>query len=158
MRTLRRLVPAIAMVSVLAACGGDQGAPADSAPSTSTAATTGEPATSSPPTGSTASPGDATLTPGTALPGESLSADEAAALQQSVDEGHQPWRLDPAMVAEAYVRSSLGWDDVEVAMADPHTVEVTHRADGRIVTLQVRQPVREGTGGIWVVTDGAYVG
>jgi hypothetical protein len=62
------------------------------------------------------------------------------------------------MVAEAYVRSSIGWDDVGVALADPHTVEVTHRPDGRIVTLQVRQPAREGPGGIWVVTSGAYVG
>ena len=88
-------------------------------------------------------PGSPTMTPGTILPGENIPPEQAAALQQSIDEGHQPWRVHPDMVAEAYVASRFGWDDVQAALADPHTVEITNRPDGRMVTLQLRQPVRQ---------------
>jgi hypothetical protein len=99
-----------------------------------------------------------TISPGTELPGEDLTPAAALALQQSVDEGHQPWRLHADMVADAYVRSRFGWDSAVVRLADPHTAEVTNAPDGQIVTLQLRQPVREGPTGIWVVTSGVYVG
>jgi hypothetical protein len=99
-----------------------------------------------------------TITPGTQLPGEDLTPAAALALQQSVDEGHQPWRLHADMVADAYVRSRFGWDSAVARLADPHTAEVTNAPDGQIVTLQLRQPVREGATGIWVVTSGVYVG
>jgi hypothetical protein len=78
-------------------------------------------------------------------------------MQHEVDEGHQPWRTDVAAVAEAFVRQRLGWSDMQVALADPHTAEVTNRADGRIVTLQLRQPVREGPDGIWTVISGVWL-
>ena len=98
------------------------------------------------------------MTPGTILPGENIPPEQAAALQQSIDEGHQPWRVHPDMVAEAYVASRFGWDDVQAALADPHTVEITNRPDGRMVTLQLRQPVRQDERGIWVVVSGVYIG
>ncbi|KOS54310.1 acyl transferase [Rhodococcus rhodochrous KG-21] len=92
------------------------------------------------------------------FPGENLTPEEAGELQRAVDEGSQPWRLDPSLVAQAFVADRFGWSDTEARMADPHTVEVTDRADGSIVVLQLRQPVREGADGIWVVTDGVRIG
>ncbi|EME59150.1 acyl transferase [Rhodococcus ruber BKS 20-38] len=92
------------------------------------------------------------------FPGENLTPEEAGKLQRAVDEGSQPWRLDPSLVAQAFVADRFGWSDTEARMADPHTVEVTDRADGSIVVLQLRQPVREGADGIWVVTDGVRIG
>jgi hypothetical protein len=62
-----------------------------------------------------------------------------------------------AAVAEAFVHHQLGWTDATARLADPHTVEVTNEADGRIVVLQLRQPAREGDGGIWVVVSGVWV-
>ncbi|MEZ7236263.1 acyl transferase [Rhodococcus sp. GXMU-t2271] len=92
------------------------------------------------------------------FPGENLTPEEAGELQRAVDEGSQPWRLDPSLVAQAFVADRFGWSDTEARTADPHTVEVTDRADGSIVVLQLRQPVREGADGIWVVTDGVRIG
>jgi hypothetical protein len=90
--------------------------------------------------------------------GEDLTADQAAQLQQDVDAGHQPWRLDEIAVAEAFVAGRLGWTDVDARLTDPQTVEVANRPDGATVTLQLQQPVREGPDGIWVVTAGARRG
>jgi hypothetical protein len=61
------------------------------------------------------------------------------------------------MVARTFVLSRFGWHQVDCALADPHTAEVTDLADGRMVTLQLRQPVREGAGGIWVVVSGVWL-
>ncbi|HEU0086402.1 MAG TPA: hypothetical protein VFQ77_01895 [Pseudonocardiaceae bacterium] len=86
-----------------------------------------------------------------------MTSEQAKELQQAVDEGHQPWRTDPKQVAEAFVRGRLGWSNVDAQLADTHTAEVTNRADGRIVTLQLRQPARVGEGGIWTVVSGVWV-
>ncbi|HSP36568.1 MAG TPA: hypothetical protein VLR26_02315 [Frankiaceae bacterium] len=77
---------------------------------------------------------------------------QAQTLQQAVDAGHQPWRLDPVVVARAFAVDDLGWSRREVRQGDPHTVEVTNSGTGEIVSLQLGQPVREGSTGIWVVT------
>jgi hypothetical protein len=74
-----------------------------------------------------------------------------------VDAGHQPWRLDPASVAQSFVASRFGWSPATVAMADPHTAEVTDQRTGSIVVLQLRQPVRSGSGGIWAVISGVWI-
>ncbi|WP_240918452.1 acyl transferase [Rhodococcus sp. 14C212] len=101
---------------------------------------------------------DTTPPPGSSFPGENLTPGEAEALQRAVDEGRQPWRLDPSLVAQAFVAARFGWSDTDARAADPHTVEVTNRADGSIVVLQLRRPAREGADGIWVVTDGVRIG
>ena len=75
-------------------------------------------------------------------------------LQKAVDQGHQPWRTDPAMVAQTFVLNRFGWRDVEIHLTAPHTVAVTNRGTGEIVVLQLRQPARQGQGGIWIVTGG----
>jgi hypothetical protein len=159
MRSVRSVAVLAAVVLLLAGCGKDDGTPsAGSSPPAGTSA----PSTTAAPTTTTATathgPGAPTITPGTILPGEDISPEQAAALQQSIDEGHQPWRVHPDMVAEAYVADRFGWDDVQSALADPHTVEITNRPDGEMVTLLLRQPVREVERGIWVVVSGVYLG
>jgi len=56
-----------------------------------------------------------------------------------------------------FVRSTLGWSGAVLELADPHTAEATNPADGRIVTLQLSQPAREGDGGIWTVVSGVWI-
>ena len=52
----------------------------------------------------------------------------------------------------------FGWTDVEIALDDPHTVQVTDTASQHLVSLQMRQPAREGETGIWVVDSGVWLG
>ena len=147
----RLVVPSVVVsVLVLVGCGdGGYGQPSDT---TSTTTTVGAAATSPP---------SADATPSTApsdLAGEDLTADQAAQLQQDVDAGHQPWRLDEIAVAEAFVAGQLGWTDVDSRLTDPQTVEVTNQPDGAVVTLRLQQPVREGSDGVWVVAAGQRLG
>ena len=146
----RFLVSAIvASVLLLAGCG-SSGYGQDTPTTAATTSTVNATATPTPSAGvPTASPG---------LAGEGLTADQAAQLQQDVDAGHQPWRLDEVAVAQAFVAARLGWTDVDAHLTDPQTVEVANRPDGATVTLLLQQPVREGPGGIWVVASGAQPG
>jgi hypothetical protein len=102
--------------------------------------------------------GDDVPVPGTTFTGENLSPERAADLQHEVDEGHEPWRLDQSAVATAFAGNRFGWTDVAIALDDPHTVQVTDTAGGHLVSLQMRQPVREGETGIWVVDSGVWLG
>ena len=155
---------------LLAGCGGDGEEAA--APATTTTMT----ASSSPPTDDGASPppsggddgsgpadgeqpsaGDVP-TPGTTFTGENISVEHAADLQGEVDEGHEPWRLDQSSVAATFASNRLGWTDVAIALDDPHTLQVTDTASQHLVSLQMRQPVREGETGIWVVDSGVWLG
>ncbi|MGY1729056.1 hypothetical protein ACI79J_19010 [Geodermatophilus sp. SYSU D01062] len=173
-----RVLPVLAVLlaALLGGCGGgsdDTTPPAATSPATPSPSgpspgpsPTDEPPDDGPPDGGTPDGGTpdgeepddgSTPAPGTAIPGEDLTAEQAAELQAQVDGGHQPWRTDVAAVAAAFAASELGWDDAEVALADPHTTEVTDPASGHVVTLQLRQPAREGEGGIWVVVSGVWV-
>jgi hypothetical protein len=148
----RLVVPSVVVsVLVLGGCGdGGYGQPSDTTSATSS--TVGAAGTSPP---------SADTEPSTApadLAGEGLTADQAAQLQQDVDAGHQPWRLDEIAVAEAFVADQLGWTDVDSRLTDPQTVEVTNQSDGAVVTLRLQQPVREGPDGVWVVAAGRQLG
>jgi len=93
------------------------------------------------------------------LPWPAHSAAEAAGLQRRVDDGAQPWLLDPAEVALSYVAAAYGWDAARTALVpddavEDETVQVTG-PDGALRTLTLRQPDRTGSGGIWVVTADA---
>ena len=96
--------------------------------------------------------------PGTTFTGENISVEHAADLQEEVDQGHEPWRLDQSSVAAMFASERFGWTDVEIALDDPHTVQVTEKASGHLVSLQMRQPGREGQTGIWVVDSGVWLG
>ncbi len=79
---------------------------------------------------------------------------QARAVQQAVDDGHQPWRTDPAQVVAAYTRAVLlpGSAQPLVRQVGPHTFQVRKPGGEVIATVQVTQPLRQGPGGIWVVT------
>lgn len=146
----------------LTGCGDDHtsATPATSTSAAETSSGSVQPSTtpSAPSTPRTPTPPPApSPTPGAAIAGEAFSAAQLDELQQAVDEGHQPWRLDVAAVAEAFTRDRLGWTDVQVGLADPHTAEVTSGTDGRMVTLQLRQPAREGADGIWIVISDVWL-
>jgi hypothetical protein len=165
-RTAGALVAGTALL-LLTACGGQGSSaagsgtasgPAVAVVTTPSPARTGDTGTTAPrhTTPTTTPPATSpTPTAGTPIAGEGLAADSAAALQAEVDAGHQPWRLDPAAVASAFVADRFGWRDARVALTGPDTAEVTG-AGGRMLTLRLRQPVRPGQGGVWVVDSGTW--
>jgi hypothetical protein len=71
--------------------------------------------------------------------------DEVTALQQAVDEGHQPWRLSAPDVAAA---CTFGVAGSRVEPAGEHRYEVTEVATGERALVELAQPL--GSGGIWV--------
>lgn len=136
--TLRRLLVTSATACVLlAGCGSPTGSPAATVDPAA-------PAASGP-----ASAGPA-VAPAVAVPWPARSAAESAGLQESVDDGAQPWLLDPAELARSYVAAAYGWVDATVT-ASSGSVDVTG-PDGTRRVLTVTQPGRTGEDGIWVVT------
>ncbi|WP_147403820.1 hypothetical protein [Nocardia panacis] len=94
-------------------------------------------------------------TPGTTIPGEGLTLQQAADLQKSVDNGHQPWRLDRVQVAKFFVQARFDWTNVQTSTGAPMIVFVTNQ-DGSKVTLHLTQPATHGDHGIWVVESGVW--
>ncbi|MFB3739122.1 MAG: hypothetical protein ACE14W_09195 [Candidatus Velamenicoccus archaeovorus] len=85
---------------------------------------------------------------------------ELATAQQAVDEGHQPWRLDPGQTAVALATNLLGWSydatsSNVVQLADSRaTVRISNSAFGpRVppITVALRQLDRVGPTGVWTV-------
>ena len=76
-----------------------------------------------PPAAPAPEPPTATVAPADAgaFPGfwPQATREGAVALQAAVDQGHQPWRLDPAAIAEAFAQDFAGWrihvDSAEVS-------------------------------------------
>ena len=140
----------------LAACGGTG---YDQAPAmTSTAAATSVAVSTETGSGTGTTGAVATTADGSAVGGENLTPGQLAELQQAVDQGHQPWRVEPAAVAQAFAAARFGWSAATATPTDGHTVEVTDPASGAKATLQLQQPVRTGAGGIWVVAGGTRIG
>jgi hypothetical protein len=81
--------------------------------------------------------------------------EQAYAMQDAVDNGHQPWRLSPASVAGAYAEAVLlpGSAQASVRRTNPHTVAVRDPSGTLIATVDLAQPVKRGFGGIWVITQ-----
>ncbi|ODV01221.1 MAG: hypothetical protein ABT15_27775 [Pseudonocardia sp. SCN 73-27] len=129
----------VAAVSV-AGCG--------SQPSGSTAAATSAtqptPMATPPPAGSTFAAPGALLWPVT-------DATQAKALQAQVDQGSQPWLLDPSEVATNYATTVLRWHAPSAGAPDGDTVVVTD-PDAGSVTLTLVQPATTGSAGIWIVS------
>lgn len=84
-----------------------------------------------------------------------------SSLQQSVDEGHQPWRLDPVEVARADgVQYGFSQSDnfeltseefIEAAGTYQAKVKAVH--NGVVYTITLIQPETQGDAGIWVMTN-----
>jgi hypothetical protein len=79
------------------------------------------------------------------------TSEEAANTQQSVDEGHSPWQLDPDAVVISYAENVLGFADPEVEHT-PLNVRVVDPS-GIAVSMHLVQPARQGSGGIWAIKD-----
>lgn len=122
-------------------------------PSTGAGTTTPAPGTDRAPEGSgraRAAPPPATRTASLMWP----ATDQASArdLQQQADRGGDPWLLDPEEVAISYVGVELGYRNPRVQVLAPDRIDIRDgRSAGRAL-LELRQPVRTGPGGIWVVT------
>lgn len=90
-----------------------------------------------------------------------LEPADVGPLQEAVDGGHQPWRLDPLEVVRAAAPLvGLGgaefgeprWPKLgEPADGGRATVRVTQ--GGQVYEVEVVQPGRHGPEGVWVVTE-----
>jgi hypothetical protein len=80
-----------------------------------------------------------------------MTAEQAADVQASVDQGHQPWLLAAATVAGSYAGAELGWQDAGIEQVQPSIYRVTDPASGARADLTLAQPARQGEGGIWTV-------
>ena len=78
--------------------------------------------------------------------------EQARRIQQAVDDGHQPWRLDPFAVVAAYARGALGIADPAVRGGGETLFAVAPRGGEIIGHVRIAQPGRQGPRGIWVVT------
>jgi len=86
-------------------------------------------------------------------PGITGTWQDAYMLQQAVDNGHQPWQTDPAEVVRAYAQGLAPTSVAPVVRAAGwHTYTVLKNAKV-IATVKVTQPIRQGLGGIWVITS-----
>jgi hypothetical protein len=142
MRTVRW----VAAATVVAALG----APT---PATGAAATPVTAARQHPSSGETGTRLPVPSATSTELPGESIAGERARRLQEAVDDGHQPWRLDALQVAVSFADARFGWTDADSRLLDPHTAEVTNRATGEKARLRLAQPAREGSRGIWAIVS-----
>jgi hypothetical protein len=85
----------------------------------------------------------------------------ARMLQNGADAGHRPWLLSPEQVALAFARAEMDFLDPVTRRIAPATYDVGQRNSEWAATLHLAQPVRQGAGGIWVVTriaspEGSY--
>jgi hypothetical protein len=76
---------------------------------------------------------------------------QARELQDSVDAGHQPWRLSASMVSTAYAETELRLFGPYVEQVGPSAYQVRSHHGEWEATLYLAQPVRHDNG-IWVVT------
>ena len=74
--------------------------------------------------------------------------DEVIALQDAVDQGHQPWRLFAQDVAAA---CTFGISETSIEPTGVNRYRVTHLSTGESAIVELAQPL--GPNGIWVVTS-----
>jgi hypothetical protein len=137
--TVGGLLTAAALAVLLGGCGG-------ASPPTQEAAAPPAPQSVAPQTTvpQAAPTGTALLWPVTDL----AAAQE---LQTRVDNGAQPWTLDPEEVAISYATTTYGWTAPESESTAPGSVDLTDPSGGTAHVTLV-QPVRAGSTGIWVVS------
>jgi hypothetical protein len=85
----------------------------------------------------------------------------ARTLQDSADAGHRPWLLSPELVATSYGAAELDLYKPVARRVGPNAYEVGATGSEWVAKLYLAQPVRHGTGGIWVITrtaspEGSY--
>jgi hypothetical protein len=151
-------LPVFLAVTVLAGCGGTGGAtdtaaraPADARTQSDGSATGASPSTGAP---------TETTRAGIAQASQADTYDdvhfvcpeggmgEVIALQQAVDEGHQPWRVSAPDVAAA---CTFGVPDAQVEPVGTNRFQVSQPSTGQRVVVDLAQPLGPGT--IWMVTS-----
>ncbi len=81
-------------------------------------------------------------------------------IQDDVDNGHEPGRLDPEEVAMEFASTTLktenfskSYDKIEKNVTEDHA-EIFFKKDGKsVIKVKLYQPIKKGKGGIWVVTS-----
>jgi hypothetical protein len=82
-------------------------------------------------------------------------------LQDGADAGHRPWLLSPELVSTSYAAATYGIPKAVTRRVGPAAYDVGAPGSEWVATLHLAQPVRQGAGGIWVVTrtaspEGSY--
>jgi hypothetical protein len=70
-------------------------------------------------------------------------------MQTAFNEGHQPWRGSPLMVAKAWAAGHM--TNATVSQTGPDTFKATEPA-GKQATITVARPVTVGAAQLWVIT------
>ncbi|MFJ4654636.1 acyl transferase [Nocardia sp. NPDC088792] len=137
---------------------GDQAVPSQAqSPSVPMSAETTDPQpVTSVPTTTAAAPTADHPVAGTPFPGEGLTAQQASDLQNAVNDGHQPWRLDELQVAKSFVQARFGWADAQARTGPVAAFVIVTGPDGSQVAVHCVQPVTQGSHGIWVVESGTW--
>ena len=73
-------------------------------------------------------------------------------LQNGADAGHQPWLLSPELVSTSYATAEYGISDPVARKVGPAAYDVGARNSEWVATLHLAQPIRQGAGGVWVIT------
>jgi hypothetical protein len=77
---------------------------------------------------------------------------QARVIQDGADAGHQPWLLSPELVSTSYAAAELGLYQPVARRVGPHAYEVGAAGSEWVATLYLAQPIRQGAGGVWVIT------
>lgn len=78
--------------------------------------------------------------------------EQARMLQDGADAGHQPWLLSPELVATSYGAAELDLYQPVARRVGPNAYEVGATGSEWAAKLYLAQPVRQGAGGVWVIT------
>jgi hypothetical protein len=78
--------------------------------------------------------------------------EQARMLQDGADAGHQPWLLSPELVSTSYATAEYGISDPVARKVGPAAYDVGARNSEWVATLHLAQPIRQGAGGVWVIT------
>jgi hypothetical protein len=71
-------------------------------------------------------------------------------MQTAFNEGHQPWRGSPLMVAQAWAAGHM--TNATVSQTGPDTFKATEPSTGKQATITVARPVTVGAAQLWVIT------
>lgn len=78
---------------------------------------------------------------------------QAREFQDSVEQGHQPWRCGPDRLVALYAEQVLHLAQPVIRRVDALTFTVATPGRGVVASISVTQPFTGRTCGIWVITD-----
>jgi hypothetical protein len=162
MRPIRTIAP-LALGLVALAVAGCQSRPDQPAAPVPTQLKQAAPPTTSPPTRQTPPPSrpptSTTPKPKPSPAPETIvglwparTLEQARMIQDGADAGHQPWLLSPELVSTAYATAEYGIADPVARKVGPAAYDVGARNSEWVATLHLAQPIRQGAGGVWVIT------